>query len=484
MEENIKIHNIKNKNGVFYPRTHIEAVINSNEENLSDILENHEKKINSNFSNSLHLSEQEMTKNTQDTVRKNIGLNNIEIVEIDNLEDEIIFEDKNGKTIGVVNEEGIDFKSVKSNGIDVLTEHQSLENYALKTDVAILDSIEPKVTEIDFEEIGSTVEEVIFGEENDPYVIIDKNGIKAKSFMNIDGIQMKDNDWYGKIYSTYGDSVTSIDNGSHMYPYDSSLIKNKWGVRIADYFGMSEHYGRGIGGQKFAWGNQGGSITWVTPLGDLIARNDNFKYDNFDGVSYPSGVTAEMEADGAAIRIRGCACSWRRIIKMYPEEIKDKINLITIMFHNDGGTADKELSWVEGSEVDPEWKTSEFYSVYGGDYNISTVRGGIASTIMKLQAWMPNAVLVLCTPISGEGVSGEMNKNLRHNDMELVASIVKDMARIMSIPCIDVYATDGINGLNRLRYIADGIHPYLEDGKKMIARAIIGGLKTILPNFD
>ena len=96
---------------------------------------------------------------------------------------------------------------------------------------------------------------------------------------------------------------------------------------------------------------------------------------------------------------------------------------------------------------------------------------------------MPNAILVLCTPISGRfNQAGQMNLSLR-NEMEEIADIVRDMGRIMSIPVIDVYATDGINGLNRIRYISDTIHPYSEAGNKMVARAVIGGLKGIMPNL-
>ena len=113
------------------------------------------------------------------------------------------------------------------------------------------------------------------------------------------------------------------------------------------------------------------------------------------------------------------------------------------------------------------------------------MRGGIASTIMKLMCRLPNAVIVLCTPISGRGSSGKLDLNLSGSEgMRKLAEVVKEVGFKMSIPVIDVFGTDGINGLNRTRYISDSIHPYTIEGNKMVARAIIGGLKGIEPNID
>lgn len=297
------------------------------------------------------------------------------------------------------------------------------------------------------------------------------------------------NEWEGKVYATYGDSVTAINNGDFEAPYTEKQISDAWGTRVAAHLGFSKCYGRGIGGQKFTWGNTSGAVAWVTPQGNHINRLDNQNYDNFDGTTYPSGVNQTMEENGTAIRIRGCGCSWLRITKMFPESIKDNIDVVSIMYHNDAGGADTASTWVEGNTTDAEWAESSYYATYNGDYNIETIKGGIASTIMKLQAWMPNAILVLCTPISGNGVSGQIDTKAGNitqasdRNMIKLADMVMEMSKMFHIPCIDVNRNDGINGLNRTRYIADTIHPYTEDGRKMVARAIIGGLKTILPNF-
>jgi len=163
---------------------------------------------------------------------------------------------------------------------------------------------------------------------------------------------------------------------------------------------------------------------------------------------------------------------------MYPASIKDSIDAVFVMFHNDSVDGN-EFAWVEGDTTDPEWAASEQYATYGGDYNISTLEGGIASTIMKLQAWLPNAVIILGTPINGQGTTGQLRPDA--NGLYKQVQHVKNVGLRFSIPVIDVYATCGINGLNRTEYITDNIHPYSVAGSKMVARAVIGGFKTILP---
>lgn len=290
----------------------------------------------------------------------------------------------------------------------------------------------------------------------------------------------KSSDWSDKVYSSYGDSVTAINNGNFEKPFNVTN-NSSWGVMVSDYLGFGKHYGRGIGGQAFRWGSNGGSVCFADSTGIVNSRNDSYNYDNYVGnVEVPAGTTP----------IRGCSCSWLRIITQYPESIKDEIDLITIMFHNDYSQSynpdNETVEFVEGNETDPEWKLSSYYAIYDGDYNISTTKGGIASTIMKMQAWMPNAIIVLCTPISGR-----MDSNVGANTIDVtlksnmlnISKAVKEVANLMSIPCIDVYGTDGINGLNRDKYISDAIHPYKLAGKKMVARAIIGGLKGVMPNI-
>lgn len=97
---------------------------------------------------------------------------------------------------------------------------------------------------------------------------------------------------------------------------------------------------------------------------------------------------------------------------------------------------------------------------------------------------MPNAILVLCTPMStnvessiGNGTTVELDTKKNYH----LAQTVKEMAGRLSIPLIDVFATDGINSLNRTPFVGDSIHPGTVLGQQRLAMTIIGGLKNILP---
>ena len=278
-------------------------------------------------------------------------------------------------------------------------------------------------------------------------------------------------EWQYKTISAYGDSIVAMNGTDYIAPF--SDYGHKWMLQVADALGCVEVNVRGIGGQRFAWNNNGGSVAWLdAKTGVTVGRNDSYNYDNYAGnVTIPNGKVA----------VRGALSSWLRITSSYPEAIKHNIDAVFVMAHNDAQYFDAttEATFVDGSTTDPEWAASSYYN--GGDFNIDTVRGGIASTIMKLQAWMPNAVIVLCTPLNSKGEQGEINTNI-NNVMYPIMLAVKDIHEKMSTPCIDVYGTSGINGFNRTKYITDTIHPYTEAGAKMIAKAIIGGMKGIMPN--
>ncbi len=303
---------------------------------------------------------------------------------------------------------------------------------------------------------------------------VDADGIKTTK-IHADNVLI--NDWLGKKVATYGDSVTAVNNGNFQPPYP--ITQNNWGNRVADYYKFGKQYGRGIGSTCFMWrGTSGGQVAWCkTATGEYVDRNDSYNYDNYEGnVTIPSGCTA----------VRGDGCSWLRIVTMFPASIKSTIDAVLVMFHNDyHQDMDTAVEWVENSQTDPEWAASDEYETLGGDYNIGTVQGGIASVVMKLQAWMPQARIILMTPISGvyatdDGLDGNFD-NTQSALMRKLASVVADIASRMSVPLIDNYGRDGINSLNRTSYIYDKIHPYTANGSKALAASVIGQMKTILP---
>ena len=280
-------------------------------------------------------------------------------------------------------------------------------------------------------------------------------------------------DWAGKTIAFYGDSVVGQTNGDWANPSGST----NWATQIGDYFDFAKVYSRGIGGQYYRWGNAGGSVAFIdSQSGNYKNRLDGSAYDDYIG-EIPEGCVA----------IRGSSCSYLRISTMFPESIREEIDCVFVMFHNDSayGTEieNETVVWESNSTADPEWVASDYYQKYGGDYNISTTAGGIASTIMKLQAVLPHATIVFGTPISGRGKTGVINPDMSDALSQgtlALRNLVLKVSGDFSIPCIDVYSTCGINGLNRDQYICDGIHPNRYGGE-MLARSIIAGLKNVMP---
>ena len=266
------------------------------------------------------------------------------------------------------------------------------------------------------------------------------------------------NQWFGRKWSAYGDSISTY-----------SMISHGWGRVVNDILGFNDCFMRGIGGSSFAWRDGGGTVTFLNADGSYNSRNNDYTYDNYTG-DIPSGCS----------KVRASFCSWSRITSMYPESIKNDIDMVFVM----GGTNDKpnenNPTWVENSDVDSEWKSSSYYATYGGDFDISTIQGGVASTIMKLQAWMPNAIIVIGTPINGRTDNTGHIAPSKLPDEFVKGQQIKNAANIYGCPVIDMFASCKINVLNSNLYIEDGVHPN-QSGCKLIGLAVTGGLIGIYP---
>ena len=259
--------------------------------------------------------------------------------------------------------------------------------------------------------------------------------------------------WKNKNWLAYGDSITAISNGNG--------LELGWSKYVNDKLGFSNFYGRGVGGQTYTWNT---SKFQVDELGRYVTR----------------GTSAD--------NCKGCMCSWERVSKMIPNSIKDTIDLIVLMAGTNDLSGVEEIAggstidyvtpvWSDTYIVDTDWVESDEYN--GGDYNVSTFCGAIASTIMKLQIRCPNAIIVLATPLARWDIENHKNYEVNGKcNMDVAETEIK-VARYMSIPQIDVNGNCGINGYNYRTYITDGVHPYNDDGKKMLARTIVGGLYNI-----
>lgn len=119
-----------------------------------------------------------------------------------------------------------------------------------------------------------------------------------------------------------------------------------------------------------------------------------------------------------------------------------------------------------------------------GDYDISTFKGAIASTIMKIRYHKPNALLVFGTLLNGIGASAGVNQ---YNEwVSSIGTKPSDYAKAMlevceefGVPCIDVFGTCEIGVTNRASYISDTVHPNA-DGMKLLARCVASGLSKEL----
>ena len=269
-------------------------------------------------------------------------------------------------------------------------------------------------------------------------------------------------DLWGKNVVFYGDSITEIGR--------FNKIGYAWEDIVKNYYKFSNMYVRGVGGSSVA------KMNGVT---------ESF-YVNPDGSSGGDELTGEL--------CKAYFCSWKRITSMIPESIKDTIDMIFVMGGtNDmgAGGAEGDFSWVSGSDADTEWKESTYYN--GGDFDITTFKGGLASTIMKMQKWCPNAKIVVASMLNGRGlVAGEnMTEPVVYNGhtTEDFARWVDETSHYMSVDFVDVYRKCGINPFNRAMYIHDTVHPKTKgtygdsnEGSDALAAAVIGGLKHIKLN--
>ncbi|MCU7712621.1 SGNH/GDSL hydrolase family protein [Priestia sp. JV24] len=281
--------------------------------------------------------------------------------------------------------------------------------------------------------------------------------LPASIIEDIDGVS---GDWKGKKWLTYGDSITAIGN---------VLSTTAWQYMVNQYYKFGDYLGRGVGSSTFCKSTQ---IWYANADGSYNSRDTDY-------ATAPSGTTSH----------KGYFCSWDRITTMIPQDC----DLIFVMGGtNDFGTGKPigDYTWVANSTADSEWANSSYYN--GGDFNIDCFKGAIASAVMKIQAWCPKAVIVLASPLSGRGDTAGANmttpvviNGLSTKDFR---NAVQDAAIYMSIPFVDVFGTTGINQLNRATYISDTVHPYQINGEnkgnQALARAVIGGLKGVIPNFS
>lgn len=255
----------------------------------------------------------------------------------------------------------------------------------------------------------------------------------------------------------YGDSIFAKGNG------DDNNYENSWQKSVDDYFGF-QHIGVGVGGSGYLWDD---SRKMTLP--------DNFQ----NGNNLSSSIV--VSSNGI---MQSAFCSWNRITSTIP---RDSDIVIIGTGTNDYGpetfpSDDSDISFMASNKTDESWSTSTFYAKYNGDYDLTKRRGAILSTIMKIQVWCPNAMIILTNfPNSrlsnGTGLNATETQKMEYQ--QPILNAIKFVHKWWGIPLIDFMGSCRINPLNRTEYCADGIHPNGK-GYKLLGSAAIGALKNLI----
>ena len=209
---------------------------------------------------------------------------------------------------------------------------------------------------------------------------------------------------------------------------------------------------------------------------------------------YPFVSFDEAEEKEGFTKTHGYLAAWDRIKAQFPASIKDTIDAIFIMDSNSASnhTTDdfQTPAFIEGATKDSDWAADNTYNVFGGDYDITTFAGAICSMIMKLQAWMPNAQIIIGSQISGRGDDSISGAARGENFTKLdearrgmyCAEKTRKIAGMMSIPYIPVWETMSVNPLNRKGKISDIVHPYTKAGGYRVGKTIAQYLMNFTPS--
>lgn len=265
--------------------------------------------------------------------------------------------------------------------------------------------------------------------------------------------------WKGKKICFYGDSLT--------YLQDNLGDSGKWAEQVGAYFGATA-YARGKGGAN------------VRMYYQDSASKDTY----FDANGKTVGTLAES-ADG--LSHQASFCSWDRIKNSMTQIMFDVIVVMGGTNDFNGNVGEGTLAWSASNTSDVDWVAdTEYYN--GGDFDISTFKGGLASTIMKLRLVQPQARIVIATlhngqiRISDTGTATtnrtELPKDTNGKTIIDMANWTKDVADYMGCDFINMVEKIGFSVFNRSGYFVDQVHLTVK-GRKNMANGLIGGLECI-----
>lgn len=292
-----------------------------------------------------------------------------------------------------------------------------------------------------------------------------KDANPAALYDKIQNVSDGVNGWRGLTWVSYGDSITAQGNNGHPTSYQ---------YYVDSAIGFAQSYRRGVGGQTYKVNT---NTFYANPDGSYAGRY------GMDGLTEPpEGTTTHL----------GYFASWDRITAMIPDSIRESIDLVMLCggtndhvsvedVETDGVISAGTPVWVPNSAVDAHWAASEHYA--GGDYDISTFAGAIASTITKMRIWCPNAIVVLATPYPRwDTDTMQQYTNSSGLDFRGMCEIQIAAAKYMGCPVVDANAMCCVGGANFASTVSDGVHPNAM-GVKLYGKALADGLNTISPKI-
>lgn len=297
------------------------------------------------------------------------------------------------------------------------------------------------------------------------------------------------NIWKGAKGAGYGDSITALCNGDYIGVFNETWLPN-----MAKKLEFSELYCRGVGGQTYRW-NDNAYYSKVGSTGNYVNRYKakNGQINSNNGIVTVNTTEEEKQEIetvlGYPIEIhRGCFCSWDRITSMFPEGIKDMIDVIYIM----GGTNDfngvEEIEsggtngslrplWSVDNQTDTDWINAEGY-YNGGDYDVTNTWGGMASCLMKMQIWMPQAKVIVLVPITRKGINYNNPTNDSGVTYQDLSNAIKSVSDWCNVEVVDMMCC-GITQWNADETIPDRVHPQKGMGWSRMASYLTSKMNAI-----